>query len=378
MKHKVLEEEKQQRNSSRWQVIIGTVLTAVFALLIFLTSIDLLGLSFNRLGNEVAASVLTATSNPFLGLFIGLLVTAIIQSSSTSTSMVVALVASGSINFSDAVPIIMGANIGTTLTSTLVSLGYITRKKEFRKAVAAGTVHDFFNILLVILLFPLEYYFNLLSNSAQWISDSFSKNYFQDFLPNFKFDQYIMRDITSAISEAIPNSLLLLLISTITLFFSLKALSRLIYKIIIGQSQEKLGQFVFKNPLKSLAWGAVFTAAVQSSSVTTSLMVPIVATGKVSLKKAFPFIMGINLGTTITALLAAILKSEAAFSIAIAHLLFNLVGIAIFLPFPFLRKIPVFLAARLGEITSQRRIIGFLYIIFTFFLLPFLLIYLNQ
>src|SRR5688572_32986229 len=95
--------------------------------------------SLQHLGRNVAETILLATSNPFTGLFIGLLITAMLQSSSTTTALVVALVASGSITLQSAVPIIMGANVGTTITSTIVSLGFINKKKEFRRAVAAGT-----------------------------------------------------------------------------------------------------------------------------------------------------------------------------------------------------------------------------------------------
>ena len=114
-----------------------------------------------------------ATSNPFTGLFIGLLVTAIIQSSSATTAMTVALVATGSITLEGAVPIIMGVNVGTTITSTVVSLAFIARKKEFRRAVAGGTYHSFFNILTVVVLFPLEYYYGFLSRTSQYLADTF-------------------------------------------------------------------------------------------------------------------------------------------------------------------------------------------------------------
>ncbi len=124
-------------------------------------------------GKECRRNYLLATSNPFTGLFIGLLITAMLQSSSTTTSLVVALVASGSITLQSAVPIIMGANIGTTITSTIVSLGFISKKKEFRRAVAAGTYHDFFNILTAAILFPLEYYYGFLSSISVWIADLF-------------------------------------------------------------------------------------------------------------------------------------------------------------------------------------------------------------
>jgi solute carrier family 34 (sodium-dependent phosphate cotransporter) len=134
------------------------VLYVVGALLLFLFALELMVSSLHHLGSGVAETILLATSNPFTGLFIGLLITAMLQSSSTTTALVVALVASHSITLQGAIPIIMGANIGTTITSTIVSLGFINRKKEFKRAVAAGTYTAFFNILTVIVLFPLEYH----------------------------------------------------------------------------------------------------------------------------------------------------------------------------------------------------------------------------
>ena len=97
---------------------------------------------------------------PFISLFIGLLTTALIQSSSTVTSIAVAMVASGTISLDSGIFVIMGANIGTTLTSDIISLSYITNKSKFRLAISAGVVHDFFNILTVIIIFPLEVYSN--------------------------------------------------------------------------------------------------------------------------------------------------------------------------------------------------------------------------
>jgi len=139
----------------------------------FLFSLDLMVSSLQHLGKLATETILLATSNPFTGLFIGLLVAAMLQSSSATTSMIVALVASGSITLQSAVPIIMGANVGTTITSTIVSLGFINKKKEFRRAVAAGTYHDFFNILTVIVLFPLEYYYEFLSTVSSNIANYF-------------------------------------------------------------------------------------------------------------------------------------------------------------------------------------------------------------
>src|SRR5690348_16818416 len=162
-----------EQKGTPWSTILKNTAYIIGTLFIFLFALDLMISSLQHLGGDVADAILLATSNPFTALFIGLLVTAIIQSSSATTSMVVALVSSGQLTLQAAVPIIMGANIGTTITSTIVSLGFITKKKEFRRAVAAGTYHDFFNILTALILFPLEYYYGFLSGISQWLAEIF-------------------------------------------------------------------------------------------------------------------------------------------------------------------------------------------------------------
>jgi sodium-dependent phosphate cotransporter len=146
------------------------------ALLLFIFAIDLLTVAIGRINSGVALEILQATKNPFVSLFIGLLVTALIQSSSTVTASLVAIVASGNLTLEQAVPIVLGANIGTTLTSTLVSFSYITDKKAFRRALSAGISHDIFNILSVFLLFPLELYFGFLSGIAEKIAGVFASD----------------------------------------------------------------------------------------------------------------------------------------------------------------------------------------------------------
>mgnify|MGYP003959265733 FL=1 len=130
-------------NSETRQKIIK-ILTVIVTIYLFLLSIKLLGHSFKLFGKEFAEAMLQTTSNPFTGLIIGIVATSLIQSSSTTTSIVVGLVAGGVVNLENSIPIIMGANIGTTVTNTLVSLGHVGRKAEFKRAFAAGVVHDFF------------------------------------------------------------------------------------------------------------------------------------------------------------------------------------------------------------------------------------------
>lgn len=360
-----------------WQHPVVSILLILLGVSLFLTSIDLMSTSINRIGSEMAVSILIATENPFIGLFVGLLITALIQSSSTSTAMIVAVVASEALTFENAVPMIMGANIGTTLTSTIVSLGYITQKKEFRKAISAGTLHDFFNILIVVLLFPLEYYYGFVSYLAINAKELITPEGFSNITPAQGVSD-IINPVSNSILEIFAWPFITLILSFILLFLSIKLISTLIYKNFIGKFKDVFKDYIFKNTYKAFSFGVLITSGVQSSSITTSLIVPLVATGKISLKRVFPFIMGANIGTTITALLAAMFRSDAAISIALAHLIFNLLGVLLFLPFPILRKFPVYLASRFGRLTMHYRIIGFAYIIITFFILPFTLIYFNK
>ncbi|MCZ8217686.1 MAG: Na/Pi symporter, partial [Cyclobacteriaceae bacterium] len=215
---------------------IKTALSIIGALLLFFFAIDLMVSSLQELGGGAAETILLATSNPFTGLFIGLLITAMIQSSSTTTSLVVAFVASGTITLESAVPIIMGANVGTTITSTIISLGFINKKKEFKRAVAAGTYHDFFNILTVFILFPLEYYYGFLSSLATKISTSLFKPAVATDVVN---DQHIglgFSDFVNWLVSAIPSGFVLIVIAFALLFGSILLFRKLISNLLLVQS----------------------------------------------------------------------------------------------------------------------------------------------
>lgn len=349
-------------------IIIGSVLVFVF-------SIQLMGAAFGTLGVSMAESIFQATSNPFIGLFIGLLVTAILQSSSTTTSLVVAAVASNSISLQSAIPIVMGANIGTTITSTIVSLSYITKSSEFRKAISAGVSHDIFNVLIVLILFPLELEYQFLSSISSDLS-AFLKDSSVQEGSNFGSVLNIFVPVTEFVL-GLFGSLITLVLAIVLLFGTVKVISKLLYNRLIGSAKKSMEKLMFDTKFKSFGWGLLLTSVIQSSSMTTSLIVPLVATGKVQLNKAFQFILGANLGTTITAIIAAIFKSEAAISLALAHFLFNLIGVALFLLIPAFNRLPTYLSDKLGYFTLRSRIIGFTYIILTFFLLPFSLIYFS-
>ena len=344
---------------------------------LFLFAIQLIGSALGLIGKDYAQYIVDATANPSIGLFIGLLSTAILQSSSTTTSMAVAAVAAGSLSLENAIPIIMGANVGTTLTSTLVSMSYVTKAAEFKKAIAAGSVHDIFNVLTVILIFPLEIKYGLLSNLSHSLAA----------LINFKqggtpiADSFFIYRMFKSISELMISWVgpyFALVIAIVLLIAIVKFISNILYKKLVGNVRDRFQSAIFKSTFKAFGWGFLFTSIVQSSSLTTSLIVPVAATGQVKLKRAFQFIMGANLGTTITALLAAVFKNEAAISLALAHFLFNTAGVFLFLMIPLLGRIPLYLADKLGSISLRYRLTAFAYILTIFFVLPFTLIYFSK
>ncbi|MEO9966553.1 MAG: Na/Pi symporter [Reichenbachiella sp.] len=357
--------------------VIQFILSISLALIVFLWSLDLMTSSFQVIGNETVIKVLSITSNPFISLFIGLFITAVIQSSSTSTSLIVAIVASGGLSLENAVPMIMGANIGTTLTSTIVSLSYITDNREFKNAIATGVMHDFFNILTVIILFPLEYYYNILSRLSISVASVFNLSPSTDLVKS-KSGSSLFESINTFLIDFVDYKILLVIVACISLFASIKIISKIISNRMIGASKERFQDVFFKNRLKSFGLGTVLTAGIQSSSITTSIIVPLGATGKIHPDKIFPYIVGANIGTTITALIAAFNKSEAALSIALVHFLFNLIGTIIFLLIPYLNKVPIRYARQFGLMTSQYRMIGFFYILFVFFILPLALIFIYK
>jgi sodium-dependent phosphate cotransporter len=379
---------ESQATLGPWQRFVRQGIPLIGALLLFFLAIKLLTGAFSLLGGKSAEALLQVAENPFIGLFLGILATAIVQSSSVTTSMIVTIVAAGQLSLSSAVPMIMGANIGTSVTSTIIALGYIGNRKEYQKAISGATLHDLFNIITVVLLLGLELGFGLLSSASVWMASLITPRIGIEvggllfFLTDLA--EWIIQSTSNA-SYPDGNPVLCLLLGIIGVLGSLQLLSTLLKRFIIGRIQRNIDRYIFGSSFRSIMAGFVSTAAVQSSSVTTSLMVPLVATSKVSLTRAFPFLMGANIGTTTTTLLAAIFVganepelAQASLAIAFAHVLFNLFGVLVMFPSERIRLIPIRIARKLGMLTLESRFYGVLYVLVLFFLLPMALIWLFQ
>lgn len=329
------------------------ILKAVYFLLLlylFFFSIDLMSAAFKMAGRGFAEQLVSTASDPLAGLIIGFLATSLIQSSSTTTTVVVGLVASGALSISLAVPIIMGANIGTTMTNTIVSMGYVTRSHEFERAFAASTVHDFFNILAALTLLPAEVLFHPIERTAHFVETLFQGVGGMKLASPLRL---IVEPLANVVTEAIPRELPLLLIALFLLFVALSQMMKVMRGAVLDRLEGLFSRVLFRNDAASFTLGMVATATVQSSSATTSLVVPLAGTGVLSLRQIYPYTLGANVGTTITAILASLSTANpAAVTVALAHLTFNVMGIAIFFP---LKAIPIWLATKAGAIAGRSR-----------------------
>jgi len=351
----------------------------LLALYLFLLAVTMMGTSFKSMGSGTSERLISLVTNPLAGLFIGILATSIVQSSSATTSIAVVAVASGQIPLHLAIPIIIGANIGTSVTATLVSLAHITRRREFRRAFAGATVHDLFNVMAAMVFFPLEvitrwiFGVGYLEHVSRFLAEKSTGKGGVTFLSPMKAITEPVVDLSFSISD---TSWIWVIVSLILLFVALKILTSSIKSLMETKVQKVIDKYFFRTAAVSFIFGLVITAIIQSSSVTTSLAIPFVGSGMISLEQVFPFTLGANIGTTVTALLSSLVTgSSDAVALAFAHLTFNVSAVILFYPF---RKIPISAARKLGRIVMKRRHVAITIIVIFFFLIPLIVVLLTQ
>jgi len=354
------------------------LLVFILAVYLFLVAIKLFGSGMKILGAQTAENLAEGLSNPFAGLAVGVLATVLVQSSSATTSMIVGMVGAGTLPLSCAVPMVMGANIGTSITNTLVSLGHVTQNSAFRRAFAGATVHDFFNLLTVIILLPLELATGYLEYTARWLIRCFpleetGGEFHSPISAAVKWLAVIVKSSLEGLGLSGQwLAAVLFVVAVVGIVGSLILITKNMKALMADRIEQWLNRVLTRSGLLGLAIGAIITALVQSSSITTSLLVPIFGAGILALEAGLPIMIGANIGTTITALLAAAVYGPEALTIAVVHLLFNLSGTAIFFPFRPVRRIPVILAEGLAGVAVRNRIWVVVYILGVFVVLPIL------
>ncbi|XP_069114789.1 sodium-dependent phosphate transport protein 2B-like [Argopecten irradians] len=452
--------------------IILKILVVFVFLYLFICALGFLGNAFKLVGGKTAGKAFRENdllSNPVAGLMIGVLATVLLQSSSTTTSIIVTLVGSRIIPTMTAIPMVMGANIGTSVTNTLVALAQFGNREEFKRSFSGATVHDMFNWLTVLILLPLEvathYLYRLTDVIIKSLDLSESSGKKRDLLKAItkpftnlvvKVNSKVIKEIAvdkagaeeksvlkrwcktlkvpvnsstaessypgnvsldhatvsnqtrnmSEMSETVSKfetiyvercnnllamtdlddstaGVLLMVISFGMIIVSLVVIVKLLNSMLKGSVAKVVkksfnsnfpGRFSFLTGYVAILIGTGMTMIIQSSSVFTSILTPLVGVEVVSLDRMFPLTIGANIGTTITTIMASLsLPAEQiphSLQVGLCHLFFNVSGAVIFYPVMFMRKAPIGLAKMLGNVTSRYRWFSFFYIILAFFLVP--------
>ncbi len=364
----------------------GIVLVLLFA---FLVGVNGLSDGFNSLGGGLLDSFFAATENPFIGLMVGILATALVQSSSVTTTMIVGFVAApeNPLPIANAVPMVMGANIGTTVTNMIVSMAHMGRKEEFRRAFGVATCHDLFNLMAVLVLLPLESLTGYLQHTAEALT------FLLTGIGGVEYDSPIkgmlkgaLEPVKDLIALFAPSrqlgGVILTILSGITIFTALLLLVRTLRSALQTRVEVVVSKAFGQRAIVAILLGMIVTAMVQSSSITTSLLVPLAGASLITLEQAFPITIGANIGTTVTALLAALAvtgaNASAGITIALVHLLFNLSATLLIYPVERIREIPLSAARWLANTVTESRRWAILYVIVFFYGLPALFAVLNN
>jgi sodium-dependent phosphate cotransporter len=410
------------------------VLLVCFFLYFFLFGLELLGSGAKVMSGCKAGELFGDDTNPIAGLMVGILATVLLQSSSTTTSIIVSLTGSA-ISVKQGIYMVMGANIGTSVTNTIVAMGQMGDGDQLERAFAGATVHDMFNFMAVAILLPVEVvtgYLNALTGALvknaqpakgeKWegpIKQMVSPLGDRIIIANKKLIEAVARDTSEEDSCGLNGGFypivcgagdpttescstvgliscnkntgdcpaffqkdatakddklsggVVFFIAICILFFCLACLVAILQKMLLGMSTRIVYKATDVNGYIAIAIGAGITMVVQSSSVTTSTLTPLVGIGVLRIEQMYPLSLGANIGTTLTALLSALVsEGTEPLQVALAHLFFNLSGILIFYPIPFMRKFPINAARQLGKATRTWKGFPLVYIGVMFVLVP--------
>ncbi|HUX02833.1 MAG: Na/Pi symporter [Phycisphaerae bacterium] len=397
--------ERAEAPPPLWKTLLRVFLVLVF-LYLFLGGMAMMGEGLKTLGKNpdydkhategpqsleyrpVVYKVFKYAENPLVGLFVGVLMTSIFQSSSFTTSFTVGLVVTTPLTLPQAIFIIMGANIGTSVTNAGVSFTHIRRREEFERAYGAAIVHDFFNTLSVLLLFPLEWLVSwqtgkgLLERVSTWMASAFYSG-----APTGQKPTNVLKEIVQPFVDVVARlledglglghvsaNLALMVLGVVFLFAALLLMTKVLRSLVMKRIEQFFDRVLFRNALTAYLVGLVLTATVQSSSITTSLAVPLAGAGLLTLRQIFPYTLGANLGTTVTALIASFAvaadtpaQAQIGMALAFSHMLFNIIGSVIWYPLKF---VPIGMAKWWSHQASQSRYFAVLHITLFFFVLP--------
>lgn len=355
-------------------------LTVILLVYLLMVSVGVLSQGFRSVsgGSDGAAAIFEFANNPLVGVILGVLATALVQSSSAVTSVIVGLVGGG-LPIAIAIPMIMGSNMGTTVTNTLAALGNVKDSEAFNRSFSAATVHDFFNLFTILIFLPLELLFHPLEQLSGYLANWFQGS--DDIsVSQFDFIRTITRPLISEIRDVIRllpggiDGVVMIIAGIISVLAVIYGLNIMLSKVVTGRAYRLFNAAIGKNGALAVLSGLVTTLIVQSSTLTTVLIVPMAGAGIFTLAQVYPFTLGANIGTPITALMSATAITGdyqvVALQIAIVHVLYNGLSVAFFAAIPPLYRLPMRSAQALANGARRSPWIVPGYILGVFFVIP--------
>ncbi|MGB2754229.1 MAG: Na/Pi symporter [Phycisphaerae bacterium] len=401
--------ERAEPRRPAWMTLAKVLL--VFALLYgFLGGMTMMGEGLKGLGENpdfnpylpcgegnmpyraIVYDIFAQAANPLVGLFVGILVTSIFQSSSFTAAFVVALVVTTPLTLHQAIFIIMGINIGTCITNVGVSFTQIRRSDEFERAYGAAITHEIFNTLTVLVLFPIEWIVWRVTGRGvlERIATILASNFYSGTPVGQKPTNFLKEGVapmvdgfTSTLRDGLGLSynwthVLLALLGVVFLFVGLIGVTKTLRSLVLKGVERLFDRVLFRNALTAFLIGLILTGTVQCSSITTSLLVPLVAAGLLSIGQVYLYTLGANIGTTVTALLASFATSadtphlaQVGIALALSHTMFNVIGVGIWYP---LRRVPIRIAHWHARQAARSKRYAVFHVVGFFFVLPLLVI----
>jgi len=365
MKEKEEEQKKKSINE-----IIGRWARLFFFLYLFILSIELIKKTSSALAPNIK-DFISVSISPIKAVAAGWFTTSIAQSSGAVSTIAATFAGEGIISLQTAVFILIGAALGTTITALIISLITVAQKKrDFRHGFEIALCYSIFTLILVIFTVIIEYSFGAISKTSLFVLSLIKGEAGISYFPD------IVGSLTSPITNFLfsnNNLFVIFLLSFVLLIFSLKSISKSMISVFGGEDNtRKIVNKFFDKKYKAYLLGVVLTAVVFSSSITIGLLVPLAVSRLINLKKAIPFIIGADLGTSTYVILASlIINKPIAIATAISYVLLPIIGAIIFLPNTnLLWKITKHTSKKLINISRKKAF----YILLAFILIPLLII----
>ena len=380
---------------------VRVVLTLLISIFFFIASLEGVKNGFKLIFSEWQTGILamvTSDTAAITGLAVGMLCTALVQSSSAvvaGTMVSMAGMVSAGLPLTDAVrfgvPMVFGANIGTTITNTIVAFG-VERgmtMDEFKDTIPGVIVDDVYEALTITIFFTLELTTGFLSKTVLWLGNFYSnvlqlEGFFASF-ENSIVDIIVKEPIIVPMKNILVSTVgpktggvLMFLIWFGVIILSMSMITKGLEKMIELEWEEK-GKAAFDRPARGWFTGFMITLIVGSSSIGTSLVIPFLATKVVDLKKAYPYLVGCNMATAVdfSQIYGYMAGGMTGMVLGSAHILLNIIAMIVWFISP-LRFVPVAIAEWLGEKITHNQNVAFallIWVVGIFFVVPILIIY---